>query len=71
MMRHCDGNDPTLVTESLNIETDSYEWLPCKCGLAFDDVTNSVIFPHVRLLTRVEKEAILNLYRDYRDDQNG
>jgi hypothetical protein len=36
MMRKCDGTDPNLLRDGQ----------PCDCGLAFDDVTRMVIYPH-------------------------
>lgn len=52
MRRECTGEDETLVTA---------EGKPCACGKTFDDVENSVIWPHARLLTREEKDE---LFRD-------
>ena len=39
MIRHCDGTDPNLIRET---ETG---YVPCDCGLTFDDVNHLVIFP--------------------------
>lgn len=36
MMRRCDGTDPNLGRPGH----------PCDCGLTFDDVERSVIYPH-------------------------
>lgn len=47
MQRTCDGTDPYLIKDSV----------PCDCGETFDDVERSVIFPHVRIPTREEKDA--------------
>lgn len=58
MIRTCDGTDETLSrpvdTEQVACGScpdgrrvvDRYE--PCACGLTFDDVDRSVIWPHVR-----------------------
>lgn len=37
MMRKCDGTDPNLHDE---------HGQPCTCGLRFDDVDRTVIYPH-------------------------
>lgn len=37
MNRVCDGNDPNLLDADRE---------PCRCGLRFDDVDRSVIYPH-------------------------
>lgn len=50
MMRHCDGSDPNLRDRGNN---------PCTCGQIFDDVSQSVIYPHASILSREEKDAIL------------
>jgi hypothetical protein len=49
MIRTCDGTDPNLVDP---------EGGPCGCGLTFDDVDLTVIFPHHRIPGRDEKEAL-------------
>lgn len=61
MVRHCDGNDPTLI--AYNQETDKFE--PCKCTARFDDVNHSVIYPHQAIgpLTAEGREAIERLQR--------
>lgn len=41
MIRHCDGTDPYLVGGDLAS--------PCACGLTFDDVSASTVFPHSRI----------------------
>jgi hypothetical protein len=37
MMRNCDGTDPNLRDEDGG---------PCGCGLRFDDVSRSTVWPH-------------------------
>jgi hypothetical protein len=49
-MRKCDGSDVTLVKV---IDIDNEE--PCDCGLEFDDVFYSVLYPHARIPSREEK----------------
>ncbi len=56
MIRHCDGQDPNLVDEEMN---------PCACGLTFDDVDHEVIYPHRRLPTREEREAMYQAAQDF------
>ncbi len=57
MRRHCDGKDPNLIMylhEKTGAITDSDQHLleprtipyPCTCGLVFDDVYRSTIYPH-------------------------
>lgn len=43
MIRHCDGTDPNLIRPD-DILTSTY--VPCACGLKFDDVDRSVVHPH-------------------------
>jgi len=50
MIRTCDGMDPNLTDE---------QGEPCKCGLVFDDVEYTVVYPHSYIPTREEKEAIV------------
>src|SRR6266496_3191587 len=38
--RHCDGSDPSLVRQS------GGKWVPCNCGLVFNDEHNTVTYPH-------------------------
>lgn len=42
MRRECDGKDPNLL--------DKPGGGPCNCGLTFDDVDYSVIYPHPRIV---------------------
>jgi hypothetical protein len=44
MLRKCDGTDPNLIFTDAG---------PCNCGLEFDDVEQSVIFPHQRIISPV------------------
>lgn len=53
MIRTCNGRDPWLRSERTPRST------PCTCGLTFDDVTRSTVYPHVFIPTRAEKEAML------------
>lgn len=60
MRRHCDGQDPNLVM-CVNAKTgERYEIgdLPvtieiveksCDCGLVFDDVRRSTVYPHTAI----------------------
>lgn len=41
MIRYCDGKDVNLIRQ---IKSGAYE--PCDCGLSFDDVDHTVVFPH-------------------------
>ena len=53
MMRHCDGNDPNLL-KCVDPDTGEHapaglrlvDYVPCDCGLRFDDVTRLTIWPH-------------------------
>lgn len=49
MLRTCDGNDPNLVRP---------DGQPCDCGLIFDDVELTVVYPHTQILGRAEKDAL-------------
>lgn len=49
MIRECDGTDPNLV---------DFDGEPCDCGLIFDDVEMTVIYPHTPILSRAEKDAL-------------
>jgi hypothetical protein len=50
MIRTCDGTDPNLVDREGN---------PCDCGLIFDDVEMTVVYPHTQILGRAEKDALM------------
>jgi len=52
MIRTCNGNDRNLLDGPTSTAG------PCACGLTFDDVRRSTIYPHVFIPTREEKEAI-------------
>lgn len=39
--RHCDGSDPNLVRQNPN-----GRWVPCNCGLIFNDEQYMVTYPH-------------------------
>lgn len=56
MMRHCDGNDPNLLSRDQG--TDHFS--PCKCGQRFNDDDHSVIYPHpkIRLLSDLDRDQI-------------
>lgn len=47
MIRHCDGKDPYLVR---SVDSDDlYTYVPCDCGLTFDDVKRMVVYPHEKV----------------------
>lgn len=50
MIRNCDGTDPHLLAEDRTL---------CACGLTFDDVDHVVVYPHQRIPSREERDAIL------------
>lgn len=50
MIRTCDGTDPNLLDGPLSTAG------PCACALTFDDVTRSVIYPHVFLPTAADRQ---------------
>jgi hypothetical protein len=50
MIRFCNGFDPNLTDGNGR---------PCQCGLIFDDVGHSTVYPHERIPTREEKEKII------------
>lgn len=52
MIRTCNGRDEWLRSER------TPNSMPCDCGLTFDDVTRSTVYPHVFIPTRAEKEAM-------------
>jgi hypothetical protein len=45
MIRHCNGHDVNLL------DRPTHHAGPCACGLTFDDVERSTIYPHVFLPT--------------------
>jgi hypothetical protein len=47
-IRHCNGEDPWVRSE----RTPRSE--PCTCGLTFDDLTRSLVYPHVFIPTRAD-----------------
>lgn len=53
MIRTCNGADRFL----LDGPTSSAG--PCACGLTFDDVQRSTVYPHVFIPTRAEREAMI------------
>ncbi len=53
MMRHCDGTDVNLRSEPTPNAG------PCACGLRFDDVARTTVYPHVFIPTPAEKQAML------------
>lgn len=58
MIRHCDGNDPNLVKPDPD---DPQRYIPCDCGLTFDDVEHRVIYPHEQIvkLTAEQRDNLL------------
>lgn len=51
MIRHCDGTDANLLDDAPTAR-------PCACGLTFDDVERSVIYPHVFLPTAADRQRL-------------
>lgn len=49
MLRTCDGTDPLLIDSQGD---------PCECGMIFDDVELTVIYPHHQILSREEKDRL-------------
>jgi hypothetical protein len=52
MIRFCNGFDPNLTDSSGH---------PCRCGLVFDDVAHSTVYPHQYIPTREEKEKLMDV----------
>jgi hypothetical protein len=49
MRRRCDGADPNLTRDVRFWERPAGPWpdaVPCDCGLVFDDVQRSTVWPH-------------------------
>lgn len=49
MIRRCDGTDEHLTRDVRAGEQPRGPWpgaVPCDCGLAFDDVLRSTVWPH-------------------------
>jgi hypothetical protein len=49
MIRKCDGTDENLRKWILTKDSDNYDggkYVPCDCGLTFDDVYHLTIYPH-------------------------
>jgi hypothetical protein len=62
MIRTCDGTDPNLTREARPGEEPFGLWpdsVPCDCGLTFDDVERTVIWPHTRIPTCEERDRKL------------
>lgn len=63
MIRTCDGTDVNLkreeVTRTTRAGQECMEWVPCDCGLSFDDVERLVIYPHHFIPNREDKAALL------------
>lgn len=53
MMRHCDGKDPNLVRKVGDDWFVDGAYVPCDCGLSFDDVDRSVVHPHVSVVVNL------------------
>lgn len=51
MLRTCNGHDVNLLDDAVTAA-------PCACGLTFDDVDRSVIWPHPFIPTEAEKAAL-------------
>ena len=60
--RHCDGSDPNLVRQNPN-----GQWVPCNCGLVFNDEQFAVTYPH-RGFTNppwsIDRESHYRIQRD-------
>jgi hypothetical protein len=56
MIRRCDGTDVNLI-RAIRGMPDAVHWreqyVPCDCGMTFDDVKRGVIYPHDLLLPTV------------------
>jgi hypothetical protein len=67
MIRKCDGTDPNLVW----LDQDSDKYVPCKCGLEFDDVDCMVVYPHFNFAeSRDAVKKALQMYWDIPDPYN-
>jgi hypothetical protein len=62
MIRTCNGTDEFLRRERVTRTSDAGQeetaWVPCDCGLTFDDVQRVTIYPHYYIPTPVEREAM-------------
>lgn len=65
MIRTCDGTDKNLLQEQVDrvaaSGTESMHWVPCDCGLVFDDVERLVVYPHHFIPSREDKAELLAL----------
>lgn len=63
MIRECRGDDVTLLKEQVDRTAangqETMTYVPCDCGLRFDDVERTVIFPHHYI--RTNNEMVLGL----------
>lgn len=69
MIRKCDGTDEFLKREQVAMVAgqESVSWVPCDCGLEFDDVVRLTIYPHrfiplqvaVRVAIQAEMERMI------------
>jgi hypothetical protein len=53
MIRTCNGYDPHLL------DGPGRTAAPCACGLTFDDVQRTAVYPHVFIPTAADKAALL------------
>lgn len=53
MIRTCNGHDVLLLDGPTGTAG------PCACGLTFDDVERSTVYPHVFIPTAADKTAML------------
>ena len=53
MIRTCNGYDLTLLDGPARTAG------PCACGLTFDDVERSTVYPHIFIPTADDKAAML------------
>ena len=59
MIRACDGTDPNLIDQAGD---------PCDCGLIFDDVGRSMVFPHAQIPLRSGRVRRLARPKSSEDD---
>lgn len=63
MMRTCDGSDRNLLRkidgDVPTKATMNNAYVPCNCGLSFDDLDRSVVFPHQTFYVDTEKMRLI------------
>jgi hypothetical protein len=55
MIRTCNGTDPYLLNGPTTTSG------PCACGLTFDDVRRSTVYPHTFIPTAAEKARLMEM----------